>query len=227
MSRALLVFAKTPISGTVKTRLSAVLGPDGAQELYSAFVRDIAAGLASLDESDGPEMLIRWHVAPDPEPLREVIGVGELRDQTGTSLGERMRAAFEDAAADKYDSVVIIGTDTPTLSPDVIRQAFDLLTGPGQAVLGPALDGGYYLLGLRGVDPGFLDTITYSRSDVLERTAESLTSAGHQIAYLPELFDVDRPEDLSRLQSMLEENPSLALHTAHFLRHSFASGGQS
>ncbi len=222
MSRALLVFAKTPVAGAVKTRLAGVLGPEGAQRLYTAFVRDIAASLATLNQSGEPEVRIRWYVTPDPEPLRVLTGAEDLFKQTGTSLGGRMRAAFEAATNDGYESVVIIGTDTPTLSTDTIRQAFELLTVRGQAVLGPAADGGYYLLGLRGVDPGFLASVAYSRSDVASRTVAHLTTAGHSVGYLPELFDVDRPEDLARLQALLEVNPSLAPCTAQFLRHSFA-----
>ncbi|MFT4603620.1 MAG: rSAM/selenodomain-associated transferase 1 [Rhodothermales bacterium] len=227
MSRALLVFAKTPIAGTVKTRLAGALGAEGAQHLYAAFVRDLAERLGTLSQLGGAGIRIRWHVSPDPEPLRTLVGDGDLLNQTGSSLGARMCAAFDSATNEGYESVVIIGTDTPTLELATILQAFEMLKEPGQAVIGPAEDGGYYLLGLRGVSPAFLEAITYSKSDVRSLTAAMLTSAGHSVAYLPEMFDVDLPEDVARLQALLEENPSLAPSTARLLRHSKASGRQS
>lgn len=217
MSRALLVFAKTPVAGAVKTRLAGVLGAEGACELYTAFLKDRSDCLAALAREGGADIAIRWHVTPDTEPLRPFVGAGDLHEQSGASLGARMRAAFEAASSDGYESVVIIGTDAPTLGTDLILKAFDLLTAPGEAVLGPASDGGYYLLGLRDTDPGFLDTLTYSRPDVLERTVSILTAAGHRVHYLPELSDVDRPEDLERLQAQLEQDPALAPHTARCL----------
>lgn len=210
MKRTLIIFAKTPVPGAVKTRLIRKVGEEGACALYTAFIRDTAAQVADIPGS------IRWYATPDPEPVAALVDRSDVRLQASGGLGTRMRAAFDDAFRDGSEAVVIIGTDTPQLTASEIENAFSALETSSSVAIGPALDGGYYLLGLRPGPTGFLERVTYSRQDVMERTLAELGPRGASAFHLGPLLDIDTPDDLEILGHRLsKERDSASAAMSH------------
>lgn len=189
---AVLVFVRAPEPGRVKTRLAAAIGPDPALRVYRRLAEHtIREALASGSE-------VRVHYTPEGsgDAVRAWLGGGPVYlSQSEGDLGERMRAAFARAFGDGRQRVVIIGSDLPEMREELLRRAFALLDAH-EAVLGPARDGGYYLLGLKGLPEGIFDGIAWSTPSVLAATQERLRAAGIAPAMLETLSDVDEAEDL-------------------------------
>lgn len=195
--KALIVFARSPQSGQVKSRLTSLISPQEAAELYQAFLQDSLEQYASLN------LDVRLYMSGEAPP--EVLAYGAvIRQQHGNGLGERMRKAFMETAAEGYQKMVIIGTDHPTLPDEFICSAFQSLSTPPAISIGPTEDGGYYLLGMNPFIDGLFDGITYSRPDVYALTLSRAYQSGANVVQLPGWYDVDTPDDLCRLASEQE-----------------------
>ncbi len=189
------VFAKAPVAGAVKTRLAAILGPQGAADLHAELVRRALATAAASGAA-----IELWCVpdARDPFFARCASDFGAaLREQEGADLGERMRRAFEEAF-ESGRALVIIGADCPALAPHDVRAALDALSGH-DAVVAPAEDGGYVLIGLARAVPALFDSIAWGGAEVMRETRSRLSAAGVRWKELPTFWDVDRPEDYARM----------------------------
>lgn len=192
MSDAVLVFVRAPEAGRVKTRLAADIGGGAALRVY---VRLAEHALAEA-RAAGAEVRVHFTPADAGERVRAWLGPGAAYlPQAEGDLGERMRAAFDAAFAAGFRRVVIIGSDLPGLSAGLLRRAFSLLDA-GEAVLGPARDGGYWLLGLRRPVPEVFRGIAWSTPEVFEATVKRLREVGIEPALLETLADVDRAADL-------------------------------
>ncbi len=197
----LMIFAKAPVPGRVKTRLE--LPPTTAARLHAAFVRDVVA----RHQRPGRRVTV-WRALDVDHPLwSELVerhGV-RLATQGEGDLGARMAAAFADELAGG-GPVVVLGTDSPSLPPRLVDAAFAALAEV-PAVIGPACDGGYYLLGLRGeVPPVFPTDMPWGTEVVLTRTLRALAATGAPFRVLDPWYDVDRITDLALLKYHL---PSL------------------
>jgi len=189
----LMIFAKAPTPGRVKTRLK--LPPETAAALHAAFVRDVVA----RHQRPGRQVTV-WRAGDLQHGLwRELVeahGVS-LAVQPSGDLGDRMAAAFS-ATGVHGDPVVVLGTDSPTLPPALVERAFAAL-GDRDAVIGPACDGGYVLLGLRGAATTdrsiFPPGLAWGTEAVLPATLDALAARG-DFAVLDPWYDVDRPQDL-------------------------------
>ncbi|MEM1268618.1 MAG: TIGR04282 family arsenosugar biosynthesis glycosyltransferase [Bacteroidota bacterium] len=188
--QALLVFAKPPIPGTVKTRLTRLVTPEEAAELYRCFLLDALSAYAKL----GVDVLL--FVGPGDRNLMPDLPVTDLLEQRGESLGERLEHAFADAFGRGYEQAVVIGTDHPTLPLAHIEEAFRFISEGGVAI-GPSEDGGYYLLGLSEPAPELFRNMQYSHAEVYCDTVRRLGM--QHLAVLPSWYDVDEPDDLRRL----------------------------
>jgi rSAM/selenodomain-associated transferase 1 len=194
---SVLFFVRHPAAGQVKSRLAAVLGDDNALCLYRAFVEDM------LETIDGTGLPCRICVhPPDAVPLVSTW-LGPHRrylPQTGKELGERMEQAFRAIFAEDAASAVLIGSDLPDLPAGLLREAFGALEGH-DAVIGPARDGGYYLVGFRRVGflPGIFRGMPWSGPDVADRTLERFREHRASVHILPFWQDVDTVEDLRDL----------------------------
>lgn len=238
MRSALIIFAKVPVPGEVKTRLTPDIKAREAADLYGAFLRDLLARFARLGVDT------RLYLAPaaaapplDPAPrtkdlpddlgprtkdlpLDPALRTTDLPDnlvpdgvtvhaQRGRDLGERLARAFFEAFGAGYDRVVITGSDHPTLPNEFVEHAFDSLAHPKSVVLGPADDGGYYLIGMNDYFPELFRQMVYSRADVLRQTLARLPSAEIHVTILPPWYDIDTIGDLCRLAAELDTEPEV------------------
>ncbi len=172
----IIVFAREPVPGQAKTRLIPRLGAWGAARLQARLTRHAVATARAA--RCGP------------------VELQLSKKQKGRDLGERMHRALSGAVR----PAIIIGSDCPELRPSDLRQAMRWLAGGYDAVLAPAEDGGYALIGMRRVSPRIFDGIDWGTSQVYAQTVRRLQSAGWRWRALRTVWDVDRPEDLDRLR---------------------------
>ncbi len=197
------IFAKRPVPGAVKTRLAAAIGADEAARLYEVSLRTLLTRARDL--------LLRRviaHVAESEVDLawfRQFEGY-ELWPQPSGDLGEKLTAWFDFACATD-DRVLVIGSDSPTLPLGYLAQAIAALNHH-DCVIGPAHDGGYYLLGLRRPVPGLFEGIEWSGPRVLSQTLERAASQGLRVFQLPTWNDIDQVADLRFLQQQLRSLPN-------------------
>ncbi|APV49530.1 hypothetical protein BWI17_07460 [Betaproteobacteria bacterium GR16-43] len=191
------VFAKAPVPGQVKTRLSLLLGADGAAALHTGLVRRALA--TAVASRLGPVEL--WCTPDETHPFFERCAAEYglvLQRQVGEELGARMRSAFEHGLA-AGDGVVLIGSDCPVLEPGDLRAAATAIESH-VAALAPAEDGGYVLVALSRAVPELFSDIAWGTAEVMGRTRNRLAQLGIAWKELPMRWDVDRPEDYARLQ---------------------------
>jgi rSAM/selenodomain-associated transferase 1 len=202
MKRALVVFMKAPEPGRCKTRLCPPLSAVQAAGLYRAFCRDV------LETARGAGADL-W-IAYEPSPAFPTPGwaAGDrFFVQRGETLGHRLIHAFDALFGQGYGRVAAIGTDAPALPPERLTEAFGALEMM-ESVFGPALDGGYYLVGLSARRPDLFRGIPWSTDRVMEATRAALARDGVTAAFLPREADVDTAEDLWRLARELDGSPA-------------------
>ncbi|MEN8178121.1 MAG: TIGR04282 family arsenosugar biosynthesis glycosyltransferase [Pseudomonadota bacterium] len=196
---AFLIFAKAPVEGLVKTRLIPALGREGATRLYRKLLHDLLNGLAEEKLA-----AIELWCAPDSthqdfQAVNRLPGL-TLHEQQGDDLGERMAHAVVDALP-RHRHLVLLGVDCPALTMPMLEQVFQWLAEGMDAVLGPAEDGGYVLLGLNQTADCLFQGIPWGAEVVGQMTRQCLLKMQWEWRELPELWDLDRPEDLLRLEA--------------------------
>ncbi len=230
MPPVVIVFARAPRPGTTKTRLVPALGRRGAADLYRCFLLDTLANVCGLDAA----VIVAAAEASDLEPVaalaRSVCPEAALTLQEGDDLGERMASAVKRALSDGHPRAVVIGSDSPSLPPDIVGQALEI-GSDRDLVVGPCFDGGYYLIGMRKLERDVFAGIQWSSSTVLSETLRRAQERGLSVALLDPWYDVDTPEDLGILRSHLAMLAETAREvpcprTWDFLR-SIPGGGQT
>jgi len=195
-SNALIIFAKQPAPGRVKTRLSPPLTLEGAAELYSCMLRDTIALAGGL-----PDLHISIHYQDDPGAADYFAGLApgvESYPQRGGDLGVRMKNAFDRLFSRGFPMVAIIGSDSPDLPGEYIKRAYGMLGEGADAVFGPAEDGGYYLLAMGRLREELFSGLPWSSGELLRASLERARGAGIKVSLLPEWRDMDTREDLLR-----------------------------
>jgi len=193
-NRRLLLFTKPARAGRVKTRLIGDLTPEQAADLHAAFVEDLLARLSGA----ACELHLAWALEPG-EAVPGAIYAGSaglpgLR-QEGVDLGERLYSALS-AAGEGAGAVAALGSDHPTLPVEIVERAFAAVEAGARVVLGPAEDGGYYLIAVAPPVPRRLfEGIDWSTPRVLDQTIGRLNETGRSLAVLPPWYDVDTPDD--------------------------------
>jgi uncharacterized protein len=186
----LIIFIKNPELGKVKTRLAATLGPEKALIIYNQLLshtRKITEKLPlpqALYYSDFIPAKDSW----DSQVFRKQV-------QSGSNLGERMLRAFQEGFNEGYNRICIIGSDCFELTSEIILNAFKKLE-EHDVVIGPAEDGGYYLLGMQELQPYLFANKSWSTEAVLQQTLDEIKLKGLSVALLPTLTDVDEEKDL-------------------------------
>lgn len=190
----LLIFLKYPEPGKVKTRLSQDIGKDKAAEIYSWMAETVVHDLA---KSNLHETIIFFDPPERKKEVEDWLNVGyRLFPQEGKSLGERMTNAFDKTFPLGAEKAIIIGTDCVEISDEIISQAFDALDLV-DVVIGPAEDGGYYLLGMTKPTPEIFDDIDWSTELVLNQTLKKIEEQGLRFVLLKKLRDIDTVNQLS------------------------------
>jgi rSAM/selenodomain-associated transferase 1 len=201
----IVIIAKEPVAGRAKTRLTPPYSPDQAAALAEAALRD---SLLAVSATPAAQRVLALDGLPGSwlPPGFVVI------PQRGSGLDERLAAAFSDAHRLRPESAVLIGMDTPQVTPALLGEAADALECH-DAVFGPAADGGFWLLGLREPDPSLLLGVPMSRPETGKLQLDRLDRAGLTVHLLPELIDVDTAADAA---AVAEQAP--ASHFAGALR---------
>jgi rSAM/selenodomain-associated transferase 1 len=188
------IFARWPAAGRVKSRLSPALPATLACDLYRAMLEDT---LQAVADSGVRERFLFWADSPrERDAFADPNGV-VVRSQQGPGLGERLGQAFDELLAGPEDRAVVVGADCPDLEPTIIREAFDLLESR-DVVVGPASDGGYFLIGLRRAAPRLFEGVAWGTGRVLDQSLERAKRSGLATALLGGLADLDTPDDLIR-----------------------------
>lgn len=200
----LLVFARLPEPGRVKTRLAADVGDERALAIYEAMLRDLVGGIG--DSSPELEIEFLWPPSPNANGtlLRRAFAHHSVAMQTGATLGDRLSMAFSERFFfHRTKKIIAIGVDDPLLPRELIDHAFALLDSC-EYVVGPATDGGYYLFGCRALsfDPSVFADIEWGTSSVLPTTLARIAGMSRTVALLPERMDVDTAEDLERYAAL-------------------------
>ncbi len=205
MRNCVIVFAKNPIPNYVKTRLIPRLSADQAAALYRAFLTDWCETLSELSTID---LIVAYTPEGSQPELQTIIGeAATYIPQIGDNLGERLTSATHWASENGYEKIIITGSDSPTLPLAYISQAVEALD-TCDIVVGPSVDGGYYLIGfsnqsLTAVVPTIYERIAWSTKNVLQQTVEHIHSINAKLNLLPVWYDVDTSEDLDFLQAHL------------------------
>jgi uncharacterized protein len=195
VTKKLLIFTRYPEPGTTKTRLIPVLGKEGAANLHRLMANKTIARALSLENSGRLSVEI-YYADGSQKLMQDWLGPDFIYHNQGQGdLGTRMAAAFQNSFDSGIDKVAIIGTDCPDLKAEIIAKAFDELDR-SDLVLGPAKDGGYYLIGLCRSLPELFSGINWGTDEVLAQTRTIAQKLELNIAELPTLTDIDRPEDL-------------------------------
>jgi rSAM/selenodomain-associated transferase 1 len=214
---ALVVMARYPEVGATKTRLARVIGGGEAVLLYRAFLTDLAERFA------GQGYDLHWTYTPNGVDYSAFMAtlapslVQRMRSfpQQGAELGARLHRAFQWTYERGYRRTIVIGSDSPHISRDIVARAREALD-EADVVLGPADDGGYYLIAMRRPHDVF-HGIPMSTSQVMQMTVELAQRQGLRVCTLETLFDIDEWPDLVRLAQLLRVDSSLAPATAIYL----------
>ena len=215
MDAALIVFAKKPEEGFTKTRLCPPFTAADAAEFYLCMMLDTLALAAKLKEADRtvayrPRDALSYFKAFVPEEFR-------LVEQRGADLGERLIKTLAYHFELGYQRVVVMNSDGPTLPLAHLKEAISELDH-ADITLGVGHDGGYYLIGMKKLEPALFQGIAWSTEKVVSQTIEACLQLGLKVHQLPEWYDVDVVADLDRLCSDLVQNPTLAPRTYAFLK---------
>jgi len=193
------IFVKIPVPGEVKTRLVPPLSPEEACELYRAFLADLFTRISKLKKISGTV----FYSGADPAAIEGMVPPRyRLMPQTGDTLGERLQNAFEALLEDEGSSACVIGSDSPDIPLAYLKRAF-LKLKRKDIVLGPAADGGYYLIALKKIIPELFRDIDWGTDTVFGATLRKVDAGGLSSALLPLWYDVDDVKSLSLLENIL------------------------
>lgn len=197
MKQTLLIFTKNAIYGQVKTRLAAAVGKDVALKVYQLLLHYTEA----ITHDIPVEKIVFYSDSLDNNDVwnNEVY---KKKIQFGNDLGERMQNAFKYAFEQGSKEVIIIGSDCFEITPAIITHAFDCLKNQ-EIVVGPATDGGYYLLGMKQLHTSLFKQINWSTNEVLPTTIAICRAQNLSVYLLPELSDVDTEEDLKKQETLI------------------------
>ena len=197
---SIVVFARAPVSGAAKTRLIPALGADGAARLHAFLVERTLSRVCKA----APTNTMLWCTPSIRHPFfqycSDQYGV-TLHEQKGSDLGARMHHAFS-SVLPGHSWAILLGTDCPNLSSGNLAQAVSAMQSGAEAVVGPAFDGGYYLLGLRKPAAMLFENMPWGTGEVLDLTLQRLRKLGRKPASIPWQQDLDRPEDLKSFDNL-------------------------
>jgi hypothetical protein len=220
---AIGIICKAPQPGRAKTRLATAIGAVAASELSACFLRDVAAAIDAVPETIGRRGYGVYAPAGVEHIMRELLpATFGLLLQVGDDLGDVLFGAARDLLIDGHDCVLLVNGDSPTLPARFLVQAIETLREPGdRMVLGPASDGGYYLIGLKHPRRHLFTQIAWGTETVARSTCDRANEIGLATTLLPEWYDVD---DIQTLRWLQDE---LAGHSTRFRGGGFAAASRA
>lgn len=195
-NRALIIFAKNIIAGHVKTRLAATLGNETAIDIYKQLIQHTNTITNNIEA----DKIVFYSEFIEDDIWQNIVYKKQI--QEGNSLGIKMGNAFKTLFIDGYEKAILIGTDCPGINEIILNDAFAKLN-EHDIVLGPAKDGGYYLIGMKKENSNLFHNISWSTNQVLKQTIELCYKNLLSYFLLPELSDIDEEKDLIHLESLL------------------------
>ncbi|MEL7038875.1 MAG: TIGR04282 family arsenosugar biosynthesis glycosyltransferase [Cyanobacteria bacterium J06592_8] len=191
----LIIFTRYPEPGKTKTRLIPALGAEGAAKFHRQMAEDIVKTVREFSFSNSVSLEIRY-TGGSLELMQDWLGADLVYNLQGTGdLGDRLIGCLQDAFDREKTAIIVIGTDCPDVSSDIFSEAYEKLQHQ-DVVLGPAEDGGYYLIGLSRFIPEIFVGINWGTSEVFQQTLAICKTLNLSVEFLPQLADIDRPEDL-------------------------------
>ncbi|MBI1367117.1 MAG: DUF2064 domain-containing protein [Planctomycetes bacterium] len=205
----LIIFSRLPQPGSTKTRMILLLGPQGAADLQRQMTRHTLDVAENFSDASGCRIQVR-HTGGERHAMAATFGYGrDYQDQGPGDLGRRLQRAFDDAFASRHQHALCIGSDCPSITVEILSQASRALSNH-DVVIGPAVDGGYYLIGLRAPMPGLFENIPWGTERVYEQTRRRIAARGLSCHVLATLSDVDEPADLPVWRSVLDAKETQA-----------------
>lgn len=226
---AIVIAAKPPVPGKVKTRLSPPLSLDQSAQLYECFLVDTINTVAAIKKIDrfvafypevsAKDLSFANVTSVSGSSQNDLLTDFTLIIQKGIDLGERLISVFEQLFSSGYDSVTIIGSDSPNLPAAFIKRSLNNLKKSNiDVTLGPCKDGGYYLIGLKALYGDIFKAISWSTSSVFDETIKKIKNLGLGVSVLPEWYDIDNNKDLNFLKDEIFSSPEeVAPKTRGFL----------
>ena len=218
--KCILVFIKSPEEGAVKSRLAAAIGEEHACRLYEQFVLDLLKTLEKAANDGNYALKVCFYPPESAKAIAKWLGSRyEYLSQQGGDLGERMSKAFRESFVAGYRQILLVGSDIPDLPAQIIHDGFASLKQHG-AVIGPAHDGGYYLIGFRSdcFLPDIFTDIRWDTGDVFEKTMALFGLGNQDVSILPSWRDIDTLEDLRDLQARHPRGDLVNSGTLRYLR---------
>jgi rSAM/selenodomain-associated transferase 1 len=216
----ILFFIKAPEQTTVKSRLAEAVGAVTARELYRNFVLDMLDTLSAITAGGKHDLWVCFYPPGAGHEIRAWLGSSyTCVPQQGSDLGERMQSAFQAGFAAGYSRAILLGSDTPDLTSEIISKGLSSLT-THPAVIGPACDGGYYLLGFQSQAflPAVFCGMPWSTGEVYSRTREVFRRASFNVSVLPPWRDIDTIADLQALREDCRNSSFVRSRTMRYLR---------
>jgi rSAM/selenodomain-associated transferase 1 len=216
---SIIIMAKVPLAGNVKTRLQTILSPAQCAAFAGCLLRDTVKKTETL-----PHQAIIAYTPPEKRDFFDgICGQSTIFvEQSGADLGERMFNAFRFAFQRKFDSVVMIGTDSPTFPAGFIEQAFEFLETDAEIVLGKTSDGGFYLIALRdAAKKEIFEAVEWSSEKTFAQVCRNIKNLNLNLREIPEWYDIDEENDLNQLKEEFsrDENAKIrAPHTFNWIR---------
>ncbi|ELR96793.1 TIGR04282 family arsenosugar biosynthesis glycosyltransferase [Gloeocapsa sp. PCC 73106] len=201
MQQRLIIFTRYPEPGKTKTRMIPLLGPEGAAKLHRQLTEETLKVVTQVD-LDSLSVAI-YFTGGNLTLMRQWLGdKWDYYRQSEGDLGEKLQSALQDTYREAIAKVVIIGVDCPDLTSAILLEAFEGLN-QSDVVIGRAVDGGYYLIGLSRLLPELFDNIDWGSERVFKQTQNIAQGLNLEVSYLSTLRDVDRPEDLDLIHNLL------------------------
>lgn len=214
MKNALILMTRVPIPGKTKTRLEAFLTPEQCAALHTAFVKDIYNTVKAVDA----DVLVYYTPERYKGIMQNILGDRvKLIPQINGGLGERMHQSLADCFAAGYEKCVLIGSDIPTISAEILDNAFEQLDCK-DVVIGPTEDGGYYLIGMKKLAKEIFDKKFYGIKTVYQNTIDSIKEAKLSYSEAPRWYDIDVYEDLRLLLKRYTDIETIPYNTFCCLR---------
>ena len=210
MKKAIICFTRVPKPGATKTRLLPILTGDQCARLHTAFLQDLSSLYGKMDA----DLYISYTSDPEWDTLKSIFpGARDYFLQEGADLGEKMFHALKTVLQLDYDAVILTGADLPLMSESHLESGFDALE-QADVTFGPTSDGGYYLVGMKQPHRAIFEKQSYGGSTVLENTLADAKAANLTVALAKTCDDVDTPEDLRHLMTVLPTET----HTLKYLQ---------